>query len=246
MSRSLSRGASRILQTAQRPTTTTQAPAGCCSQVRLAHKLVEVELRQPVLGLGSPGDRIPVAPGRARSLFKELRALYVVKGRVISPMRDLLRRADSQAERQRIRDSKARGEVQPALAQDPVDEVDPRVAALASETDLRTALSLVPTPLVFHRRLIHSPSPPPTLLPGQQPSTPIETSSEIFGSVSVLDVINHLREFGVVVDEANAAFEEGTGVEKARLKATGVYSFVVQFKALGESTAVQVEVLREV
>ncbi|KAK4700505.1 hypothetical protein P7C70_g5744, partial [Phenoliferia sp. Uapishka_3] len=215
----------------------TQLPAWSIS-TRQAHKLVEVELQDEILGLGIRGDRVPVAPGRARTLQKDRRAFYVVKGLAVSPMRDLLRKVSRMESAQAERDRLLRESLAPV---EPAVEVDPQEALRTLEIDLRTALSLVPTPLSFHRRLIHA----PTSLPGQQPS-PTPANSEIFGSVSVLDVITSLREFGVVVDEAQAAFEEGMGVEKGRLKATGRFEFVVQLKALGEKTGIEVEVVREV
>mgnify|MGYP001564303692 FL=1 len=47
------------------------------------------------------------------------------------------------------------------------------------------------------------------------------TSTEIYGSVSMGDIVSMLREYGVVVEEVNGGLAEGEGVDKGRIKAVG-------------------------
>lgn len=118
--------------------------------------------------------------------------------------------------------------------------------AKEAESLLLTSLTLLPL-LSFSRRTQSSPG-----------------SKDIFGSVTPTDILAAMREFGVVVDEANAAVREGEGVDKGRIKAVGRFdceslalgapecadadedpgTVTVQLKALGESVDVKVEVVR--
>lgn len=109
--------------------------------------------------------------------------------------------------------------------------MDPLAAQRAIETDLLSSLSLLP-PLTFARRLI----------------APTASQGAIHGSVSQADVLAAIREFGIVLEEASlggATFREVEGVERGRLKGTGVYDFEVAFKTLGESVVLKVEVTKE-
>lgn len=78
-------------------------------------------------------------------------------------------------------------------------------------------MSPLPT-LQFHRLLKN-----PTIatLPGQLKSI---TNNEIFGSVSVNDVIGKIAEYGVLLDETSGAIEHSEGVDKGRIKSVGKYT----------------------
>lgn len=96
------------------------------------------------------------------------------------------------------------------------------------------------------------------------------TSHDLFGSVSVADVIHLLRDAGVTgpaassaaapgtpgantstssgtgLSEANCHFDEAQeGVVRGRVKQTGTFNFIVELKAIQEKKVVQVEVERE-
>ncbi|KAM0754941.1 hypothetical protein T439DRAFT_377344 [Meredithblackwellia eburnea MCA 4105] len=203
-------------------------------QTRSAHKLVEIELQEDVLALGRQGDRLPVAPGRARTLFAARRALYVVKGRPVSPLRDIILKQASLEERERLLRSKFRS-ANAAASSSSSQPLDPHAAARKADLDLQSAILLVPSPLVFPRKLLHA-----TEQGAQAPS-----GSEIFGSVSSNDVHKALRSFGIEFKESNGAFVEAEGVEKGKIKTTGEFSFTIQLKALEKSVDVFVNVVQE-
>ncbi|KAI5477106.1 hypothetical protein MNV49_006834 [Pseudohyphozyma bogoriensis] len=200
------------------------AGASAASRImRLAHKMVEVELTQDDPRLGQLGERVIVAPGRARSMYLRKQALYVVRGKSVSPLRDLL------AAGAPLTGASAFKAAQMAQAiREPKSSIDIDAAQAAEEANL-LALSLVPS-LTFPRRLI-------------DPSS-TSASSEIFGSVSSSDIAAALKEFGFVL-ENTGAFEEVSGVENGRVKATGSYTYLIPFKALGKSHPLTVEVVRE-
>lgn len=110
--------------------------------------------------------------------------------------------------------------------------VDPLAAQRLLESDLLAALSLLP-PLNFSRRLISTSAP----------------TGPIHGSVSTADVVSAIREFGPVLEDnllTSVGFVEGqAGLEKGRVKATGVYDFEVVFKVTGERAVLKVDVARE-
>ena len=125
---------------------------------------------------------------------------------------------------------------------------DPLAPARAAERALALSLAaLAPPshPLVFTRL------------------TPSPTSSDLFGSVSVPDVLAALRERGVeglsssasagggassgggAGEGAQGAFREREGVANGRVKQVGEFVFAVELRATGESVPVRVEVRRE-
>jgi hypothetical protein len=77
---------------------------------------------------------------------------------------------------------------------------------------LASSLALLPQPLIFSR-LTHVSS-----------SSSSPRSSELFGSVSVADVVAVLKEFGIRVEEGQCAFANAEGVEKGRVKALGQFT----------------------
>ncbi|ORY82305.1 hypothetical protein BCR35DRAFT_303679 [Leucosporidium creatinivorum] len=200
--------------------------AACCQVVqrRSAHKLVEIELLSDVPSLGRRGERLPVSPGRARNqLIPQGLGLYVVAGRGVSPLRDMQRREEQQ---------RARGVLGAVGASKVVDGIASSAEAAAAESlshdsSLLTALQLLPQPLTFTRL------------------TTATTNADLFGSVSASDVLTELKEFGIRVEEGNAAFGEKEGVEKGRVKSLGDFVFNVQLKALGEEFPIAVKVLKE-
>lgn len=74
-----------------------------------------------------------------------------------------------------------------------------------AEQSLLDSLSSVPQPLEFSRLTTSS------------------TSSDLFGSVSVSDVITALRERDLKIEEGMGSFAAGEGIEKGRVKKTGTF-----------------------
>lgn len=98
----------------------------------------------------------------------------------------------------------------------------------AAETLLAESLSLLP-PLSFSRRLITAVVAPTTATEAPATSnylgaTDKVVSSGIYGSVTELDVLQGMKEFGVVLDEGLGAFEEGPSIEKGRVKGVGKFN----------------------
>ncbi|GAA5855808.1 hypothetical protein JCM8547_000364 [Rhodosporidiobolus lusitaniae] len=199
------------------------------SQRRHAHKLVEVELTTDVPSLGRRGDRLPVAPGIARNrLIPGGQALYVVAGQAHSPLQRMFRKEAERAGGLASIMAKQREQEAEARAKRVLDELtgaaDPHAAARKAELSLLDNLSGLPQPLTFSR-LTTSP-----------------TSSDLFGSVSAVDVISLLREKDIHLDASQAAFVEQKGVEKGRVKVLGEFTFAVQMKVLEREYPVQVKV----
>lgn len=115
---------------------------------------------------------------------------------------------------------------------------DPLAPARAADRALAQSLGSLPPSALTFTRLTTSP-----------------TSHDLFGSVSVSDVITVLRDSGVVaavqaggtgLTEANCYFDEAQdGVVRGRVKQTGVFKFVVDLKAVQEKKVVRIEVVRE-
>jgi ribosomal protein L9 len=87
---------------------------------------------------------------------------------------------------------------------------DPLAQASDAEQSLLSALSLLPLPLTFHRLTNAS-------------------SNDLFGSVSIGDVVAAAKEFGVRIEETQGAFEEKDGVEKGRVKSLGEFTCEFSF-----------------
>ncbi|GAA5925691.1 hypothetical protein JCM3775_001474 [Rhodotorula graminis] len=255
-------GSSRLLRTAVPPRSAAPSCAGCVpSSRRSAHKLVAVQLLSDSLpSLGARNQVVALSPGLARNrLVPAGLAVYVGRdGEGVSVRRDMERRGEMIALRRREGQQqaarRAKGVLE-QLAQGNAPPTDPLAAARAAERALSLSLStLAPpsSPLIF-TRLTTSP-----------------TSSDLFGSVSVADVVSALRERGVVglatssssssssasgassgsgAGEgagAHGAFRsDQVGVLNGRVKQVGEYVFEVELRASGERVPVQVEVRRE-
>merc|ERR1719487_1254512 len=112
---------------------------------------------------------------------------------------------------------------------------DPHAPARAADRALAQALSSLPPSLLHFTRLTTSP-----------------TSHDLFGSVSVSDVLTLLRESpdvaaaataGGALVEGNCYFDEAQdGVVRGRVKKTGTFKFIVELKAIQEKKALKVEV----
>lgn len=120
---------------------------------------------------------------------------------------------------------------------------DPHAPARAADRALAQALSSLPPSLLHFTRLTTSP-----------------TSQDLFGSVSVSDVLTLLRESpdvaaaaataggggGGGLVEGNCYFDEAQdGVVRGRVKQTGTFKFIVELKAIQEKKVLKVEVERE-
>ncbi|GAA6051967.1 hypothetical protein JCM3770_002988 [Rhodotorula araucariae] len=232
-------GSSRLLLSSTRAAHPACAACGP-SQRRAAHKLVAIQLTADVPALGARGQVVAASPGLARNrLVPAGLALYVGRdGKAVSILGDMERRAAARERglqgvlaRRREADREARAkkvldELSGAVAEDPLAPARAADRALASSL---SSLAPPSAPLAF-TRLTTSP-----------------TSSDLFGSVSVSDVIAALRDRGVQgVQEGMAGFAEGQdGVQNGRVKRTGAFVFEVELKALGEKVPVTVEVGRE-
>ncbi|GAA5898295.1 hypothetical protein JCM8208_006935 [Rhodotorula glutinis] len=236
-------GSSRLLRTAVAPSCTTCAP----SSRRSAHKLVAVQLLSDSLpSLGALNQVVALSPGLARNrLVPAGLAIYVGRdGEGVSVRRDMDRRGEALAGRRR--EGQAKG-VLDQLAQGNAPPTDPLAPARAAERALSLSLStLAPlsNPLVFTRLTTSS------------------TSSDLFGSVSVADVLSSLRDRGVEGLSSSSGgaagggaggegaqgqfkFAEQEGVQNGRVKQVGQFVFEVELRALGEKVPVRVEVRRE-
>ncbi|BGP46644.1 hypothetical protein JCM10450v2_002492 [Rhodotorula kratochvilovae] len=232
-------GSSRLLLSSTRAARPACAACGP-SQRRAAHKLVAIQLTEDVPALGSRGQVVAASPGLARNrLVPAGLALYVGRdGKAVSILGDMERRAAAHERglqgvlakrREAEREARARkvlDELSGAVAEDPLEPA--RAGERALETSLSSAVSPA-APLVF-TRLTTSP-----------------TSSDLFGSVSVSDVLAVLRDRGVQgLHEGMGAFAEGQdGVQNGRVKRIGAFVFEVELKALGKKVPVIVEVGRE-
>ncbi|GAA5852379.1 hypothetical protein JCM9279_001181 [Rhodotorula babjevae] len=239
-------GSSRLLRTA--------GPASCAGCVpssrRSAHKLVAVQLLSDALpSLGARNQVVALSPGLARNrLVPAGLAIYVGRdGSGVSVRRDMERRGEALRSAERRRREGAVGRrasgVLEQLAQGNAPPADPLAPARAAERALAASLSaLAPAshPLSF-TRLTTSP-----------------TSSDLFGSVSVADVVAALRERGVEGLSAGGAVGGGEGaqvhgafapgqegVQNGRVKQVGEFVFDVELRASGETVPVRVEVTRE-
>ncbi|GAA5873984.1 hypothetical protein JCM1840_006110 [Sporobolomyces johnsonii] len=207
------------------------ACSACRVQRRSAHKLVEIELTTDVPTLGRRGDRLPISPGRARNqLIPQGQALYVVRGKAVSALADMMRKdmawkkdLTSVLAKRREKEAKERARRVLEGLSEAADE-GPQAALRAAEETLRSALELLPQPVSFTRR------------------TTSATSSDLFGSVSVADVVAALREGDVRVEESACAFAKQDGVENGRIKKVGTFEFLIQFRALKEPYRLRVEV----
>ncbi|GAA6060252.1 hypothetical protein JCM10212_003492 [Sporobolomyces blumeae] len=204
------------------------ACSACQVQRRFAHKLVEVELLTDYPALGLRGTRHPVSRGLARNQLVPLGVAYLIgtDGNPVSAVRDMKRKGIDGSRFGVARDleRERRDQANKVLQglQDAVE--DP---ARTVEQTLLASLSSVAQPLVFSRLTTSS------------------TSSDLFGSVSVQDVVHELRERDVRIEDAAGAFEAGDGVEKGRVKKTGTFNFLVHFRALDQTYPLKVQVVEE-
>lgn len=83
-------------------------------------------------------------------------------------------------------------------------------AQVASESELVASLSLLPQPLIFSR-LTHS-------------SSGSHGAKELFGSVSVGDVLAELKDFGIRLEENQCSFIEEEGIQNGRVKSLGKFA----------------------
>ncbi|KAK4050076.1 hypothetical protein OIV83_003646 [Microbotryomycetes sp. JL201] len=190
-------------------------------EMRAAHKLVEVQLLKDVPALGRQGDIVIVAPGRARNtLIPRGLGLYIAGGKAVSPLRSMLDRQAQIAISRQAQDKII-------TARDVVDSLsnnnEPELQS--SEQAILAALSLLPQPLTFKRRT--------------------HASDELFGSVSVQDVLANVRDFGLRLDEAACSFVESAGIEKGRIKRIGDYIFEIQVKGTDKTQLIDVKVVAE-
>ncbi|KAK4058337.1 hypothetical protein OIO90_000495 [Microbotryomycetes sp. JL221] len=181
--------------------------------------MVEVQLLENVPSLGRQGDIVIVAPGRARnSLIPSGLGLYVANGKAVSPLRSMLEREEQQAAR-RLTSAKV------VTARDILDSISNEKPQPSSEEATLAALALLPQPLAFKRRS--------------------HASDELFGSVSVQDVLAEVREFGLRLEESQCSFVESAGVEKGRIKRVGDYILEIQLKTPAKTQFVDVKVVAE-
>ncbi|KAM0788241.1 hypothetical protein ACM66B_001393 [Microbotryomycetes sp. NB124-2] len=214
------------MQAAVRPSVARSLGSTTCracqfEQRRAAHKLVEVQLIKDVPSLGRQGDVVIVAPGRARnSLIPQGLGLYIAGGKPVSPLRAMLDRQSQLAFTRQAQDEVVTArDIADALSGD--SEPEPQ----SSEQAVLQALSLLPQPLTFKRRT--------------------HASNELFGSVSVQDVLAEVREFGLRLDEAACSFIESAGIEKGRIKRIGDYIFEIQLKGLDKTQLIDIKVTAE-
>ncbi|GAA5967827.1 hypothetical protein JCM21900_001783 [Sporobolomyces salmonicolor] len=229
---------SMIVSTSARLLSRTLPAPPACSACRVhrrsAHKLVEIQLTTDVPALGRRGDRLPISPGRARNqLIPAGQALYVVRGKAVSALGDMARKElerqtglmGSLAQRRAAEAEERARRVLEGLSEAVGD--DSQEPLRASERTLLSALALVPQPLSFTRR------------------TTSATSSDLFGSVSVSDVVAALREQDVRIEESAGTFVAKAGVEKGRVKKVGTFELRIQFRALEETYGLRIEVAKE-
>ncbi|GAA5905267.1 bL9 family ribosomal protein [Sporobolomyces salmoneus] len=213
---------SRLLARTARP-----ACSACQVQRRFAHKLVEVELTADVPSLGLRGARVPVSRGMARNQLIPLGYALLIgtDGKPVSAVNAMTRkslevqkglRGEREADRQ-SRANKALNRLEQSV-EDPL-----RIA----EQSLLDSLSTIPQPLEFSRLTTSS------------------TSSDLFGSVSVQDVITALRERDIKIEDGMGSFGESEGIEKGRVKKTGTFDFVINFRSLDQSYPLQIRVDKE-
>lgn len=225
---------------------------------RSAHKMVQVKLLEDLPGHGTKGSVVIVSPGWARNtLVPKRKALYVNRrGEGVSPMQtmlrlnaekmlklnDDLRREEEQRKEREAKAAleqmsrKATSEVRPdptlpqiqahvcyCMSQKRVDEQ----AALRKAEKARLA-ELARTPAIILSRLTISP-----------------TSSDLFGSVSVSDVLNELRDRGFQdLAQMRTAFGEHEGIVNGRIKTTGTFDFLVSSKVFKEQAVIKVKVTK--
>ncbi|GAA5938542.1 uncharacterized protein JCM15063_005349 [Sporobolomyces koalae] len=205
--------------------------SACRVQQRSAHKLVEVELLADVPSLGLRGARVPVSRGLARNqlLPNKVALLIGTNGTPVSASSAMSRK--SLQLQQRLRGEL--GQMSAAARQQRANQVlnglaqsveDPVRLAGQSVLD---SLSGVSQPLEFSRL------------------TTSAASSDLFGSVSVADVISALRERDIKIDEGMGSFAESEGVEKGRVKKTGTFKFVITLRSLKQTYPLQIRVIRE-
>ncbi|GAA5881387.1 hypothetical protein JCM16303_000157 [Sporobolomyces ruberrimus] len=211
------------------------APRSACSacqvQRRSAHKLVEVQLLADVPSLGLRGARLPVSRGLARNQLVPAGVALLIgtDGLPVSALNAMTRKSlemqkglrgemsrRSEYERQQRADKVLSGLEQ--AVEDPIRIV---------EQSLLDSLATVPQPLEFSRLTTSS------------------ASSDLFGSVSVSDVIQALREQDIKIEEGMGSFGESDGIEKGRVKKTGTFDFIVTFRTLDQSYPLQIRVLKE-
>lgn len=171
-----------------------------------------------------------ISPGRARNiLVPQGEARYVVRGQAVSAVGSMLSRleqsrlrsptkAQSLADKQAQLTQEVRTSARNLISQFDLQltrvhlaqSIDPLAVARKIESDLFASLSFLP-PIPFARRTI----------------TAGATEGAIHGSVSAGDVVAAVRDFGITLEETVASgmgFVEGQpGLEKGRIKATGVY-----------------------
>ncbi|GAA5946934.1 hypothetical protein JCM3765_002083 [Sporobolomyces pararoseus] len=214
-----------------RSATAQPACSACQVQRRLAHKLVEVQLTADVPSLGLRGARLPVSRGLARNqLIPGGVALLIgTDGKPVSAVNAMTRKSlemqkglRGEAERRRELERQQRANKVLSGLEEAVE--DPiRIA----EQSLLDSLSSATQPLEFSRLTTSS------------------TSSDLFGSVSVSDVITALRERDLKIEDGMGSFAEGEGIEKGRVKKTGTFDFVINFRSLGQSYPLQIKVDKE-
>lgn len=248
--------------------------------------MVQVQLTTDIPSLGSRGNIVITSPGRARNqLVPSGLALYVDRdGRPVSAARDMDAKAKERMEgllmgwsrtrRDSERDRRAKAVLEgltgavvrlllsflrlsaldhpPAIPSLRVGRItlpvgdsqaeDPHAPARAADRALAQALSSLPPSLLHFTRLTTSP-----------------TSHDLFGSVSISDVLTLLRESpdvaaaaatagggGGGLVEGNCYFDEAQdGVVRGRVKQTGTFKFIVELKAIQEKKVLKVEVERE-
>ncbi|GAA5822492.1 hypothetical protein JCM5353_000528 [Sporobolomyces roseus] len=214
-----------------RTTSAKPACSACQVQKRLAHKLVEVQLTADVPSLGLCGARIPVSRGLARNQLvpSGVALLIGTDGHPVSAMNAMSRkslevqkglRGEMEKKRELERQQRANKVLQglEEAVEDP---------ARIAEQSLLDSLSTVSQPLEFARLTTSS------------------TSSDLFGSVSVQDVLAALRERDVRIEDGLGAFGESDGVERGRVKKTGTFDFIVNFRSLDQTYPLQIRVVKE-
>ncbi|GAA5843029.1 hypothetical protein JCM3766R1_001668 [Sporobolomyces carnicolor] len=200
------------------------ACSACHSQRRLAHKLVEVQLVQDVPSLGLRGQRVPVSRGLARNQLVPLGFAHLIgtDGKPVSV--DLSRRKAASASALAARSS-------PTTTKKLLDQLGQSVEdpARIAEQNLLDSLAAVAHPISFSRLTTSS------------------TSHDLFGSVSVSDVAQLLRDKHNVklFEDGMGHFGDRDGVEKGRVKKTGTFDFVINLRTLGQTYTLPIQVDRE-
>jgi len=195
---------------------------------------LEIELLKSIPNLGSPGQRVVVAPGYMRNhLYPKRLAMYVVRGRAMALDGQL--RAKPTSIGSALSGSNPFELAADAHAPATSERAKQRESAALLEltqAQLADELARLPT-LVFARRTAGK--------------------TALHGSVSPQDIVSRLQELGVQVTELDGAFvpagaraqkgakaDEG-GIEKGRIKSVGEYIFNVKLQKVTAPVRVKVE-----